>query len=448
LDHRNSEVRWHAARALGNIGRQPERVVPELDRLLKDDSPVVRTHAAYAAGRYGPDAAPAVPALAEALGDPEVEVRIAAARALGEIGPAAQAAVSALIRALDDASGAVTLDAADALVRIGAPAVPALVQSLNQPPLAGLVANTLGQIGPAAEAAVPALIRLIDSADDQSRREAILALAAIGPAAREAAPRLVKLLELPEEPFRAGAAYALAMLEADEAAPLLKQGLTSGDELLELASAWGLLHLDPENEAFIALVVPRLSRGLTHDRPLVRLKAAEAAAELGLRAKEALPALIAALADDQLDVRVQVLDALAAMGPEAASSVSAIAPLLDAAEPILRTAAANALGRIGPPARPAVPALERMLQRADSFEQTVAASALVRIDPRPEFVRTATPLMIDALQEGRVEVRVEAATVLGLIAGDNAGARTALQGATRDEEEAVRTAAQRALRQL
>src|SRR5688572_1980020 len=48
----------------------------------------------------GPDAEPAVPDLIRLLDDPDLEVRKSAARALGRIGPAAQAAVPALMRSL------------------------------------------------------------------------------------------------------------------------------------------------------------------------------------------------------------------------------------------------------------------------------------------------------------------------------------------------------------
>ena len=50
----------------------------------------------------GPAAAPAVPALIEALDDPEATVRFPVTVALGEIGPAAKAAVPKLKQMMDE----------------------------------------------------------------------------------------------------------------------------------------------------------------------------------------------------------------------------------------------------------------------------------------------------------------------------------------------------------
>ena len=50
----------------------------------------------------GPKAAPAVSELIVVLNDPDIEVRRGAARALGQIGPDAEDAVPALIKALKD----------------------------------------------------------------------------------------------------------------------------------------------------------------------------------------------------------------------------------------------------------------------------------------------------------------------------------------------------------
>jgi HEAT repeat protein len=63
---------------------------------LKAAAPSVRNAAAYEIASLGPAAAPAVPALIEALDDPDAAVRFPVTVALGEIGPAAKAAVPRL----------------------------------------------------------------------------------------------------------------------------------------------------------------------------------------------------------------------------------------------------------------------------------------------------------------------------------------------------------------
>ncbi len=69
---------------------------------LKAPAPQTRNAAAYEIAGMGPAAAPAVPALIEALGDAETTVRFPATVALGEIGPAAKAAVPKLKQMVEE----------------------------------------------------------------------------------------------------------------------------------------------------------------------------------------------------------------------------------------------------------------------------------------------------------------------------------------------------------
>ena len=64
-----------------------EAAVPELVRVLADDSPVRRRHAADVLGHLGEPAAAAAPALVGLLADEDDDVRIAAGTALFELGP-------------------------------------------------------------------------------------------------------------------------------------------------------------------------------------------------------------------------------------------------------------------------------------------------------------------------------------------------------------------------
>src|SRR5205085_4604058 len=101
--------------------------------------------------------------------------RQAAATALGQIGPAAREAVPALTPLLRDPDGDVRSAAFQALGRIGpaaAAAVPALVEALADPARRGPAAEALAAIGPAA---VPEL-RKAASAGDEATRGAAEAL--------------------------------------------------------------------------------------------------------------------------------------------------------------------------------------------------------------------------------------------------------------------------------
>ena len=74
----------------------------------------------------------------------------------------------------------------------------------------------LGNVGPADEAVLPALLGALNDADAAVRREAILALMKYGPGAREAVPRLTDLRQSDRDAqVRTLAAKALEKLERE-----------------------------------------------------------------------------------------------------------------------------------------------------------------------------------------------------------------------------------------
>ena len=97
--------------------------------------------------------------------------RIAAAHALGQIGPGAREAVPALARALG----------VEGRKRLSEEQLPEKVEA----------ARALGQIGPGAQGAVPALVGALGADHSVLREAAARALGQIGPGAQEAVPALV-----------------------------------------------------------------------------------------------------------------------------------------------------------------------------------------------------------------------------------------------------------------
>jgi HEAT repeat protein len=72
----------------------------------------------------------------------------------------------------------------------------------------------LGQIGPAAKEAVPALIAVLKDEDSELRASAATALGGIGPAAKEAVPALSVALKDKDKRVREIAASALRKIRA------------------------------------------------------------------------------------------------------------------------------------------------------------------------------------------------------------------------------------------
>ena len=115
--------------------------------------------------------------------DADRDVRRNAAQALGEMGPAAADASPALCRALGSRDAVMRGHARDALVGMDSAAVAALIDSLKAEDtgLRQRAADILRWIGESAKEAVPALTQALEDPDYRVRRRAELALEKIGP---------------------------------------------------------------------------------------------------------------------------------------------------------------------------------------------------------------------------------------------------------------------------
>src|SRR5262249_55140281 len=126
----------------------------------------------------GAEAAPALPALREALRDEDEQAQALAAAALGGLGPEAAPAVTDLARALAESKGvAVRRNAALALGQIGPKArdaVPLLANAVapTEPhDVRMFAAEALMRVrSPGNDAAVPALLRVVESDPDPEVR--------------------------------------------------------------------------------------------------------------------------------------------------------------------------------------------------------------------------------------------------------------------------------------
>jgi HEAT repeat protein len=90
----------------------------------------------------------------------------------------------------------------NALARIGRPAVPALIEALqdHDPALRQVAARVIARIGPDAAEATDNLIVLLDDSDEAVRKSAVRALGQIGPPAAKAVPTLIDILKRLELP--------------------------------------------------------------------------------------------------------------------------------------------------------------------------------------------------------------------------------------------------------
>jgi HEAT repeat protein len=251
-------------------------------RMLRTDDPVLQSHA-FQALRDGK--AEAVPVLVELLRDRRddwtgAEVRWRAASLLGEVGPEARTAVPALIEALQDGDPHVRTVAATSLAAVapGDPETVTAFTGLLHGPDRLVAVRALARCGAAAAPAVPDVIGLLQDAEPNVRWNAARTLGLIGPPARAAVPALVATLK--------------------------------------------------DHEAF------------------VREHAAEALGDLGPAAQDAVPALIGVLKDKDARVRRDAARSLGQIGPAAAPAVPTLRGLLKDENARVRDAADKALKQL------------------------------------------------------------------------------------------------------
>jgi HEAT repeat protein len=233
---------------MGSLGSRAKTAVPALIGLLEDPVPRVRRMAARTLVRVasnGDSARKALPVLLEALHDPDEDVRADAAWLLGSLlRPEDKEAVAPLGQALRDRSLRVRGEVVELLERFGPAAeetVPALIEMLKEKPIRPRVIETLGRIGPGAKDAVPAPIEAMreegPAVDIEERVEispgygtaaihesvrlrAVIALGQIGPGAKDALPALVEAYSEKNEFFRDHVAKAIKAIDPETAKKL------------------------------------------------------------------------------------------------------------------------------------------------------------------------------------------------------------------------------------
>ena len=153
---------------------------------LEGNDPAAQTAAASTLATMGQGAQKAAVALVRTVGIPHEEVLEACTAALEDLGPPANDQIKPLAALAHDCSSDVAYWAATLLGRAGsgaAAAVADLIKILESDadlPVRERAAWALGEIGPAASSAVPALSAAAKSSDARLSRLAAKALEAIG----------------------------------------------------------------------------------------------------------------------------------------------------------------------------------------------------------------------------------------------------------------------------
>ena len=253
---------------------------------------------------------------------------------------------------------------------------------------------------------VPALLEDLTHADSETRREAAVAFCRLGPLAHEAIPALSEALEDPHGSVRQAAARALGHI-GPTALPALVAALKNEDKYVRRHAIWGLGRLG----ASARPAVFRIAETLDDPDPRTGTGAAQALAQLGKHAEEAIPALIAGLGHTNRVICRLSARALSTIGPPAlqplfgplfhhdefvrdealcalkwmdkrlgeAGVVALTGVLRNDRDPRRQAIAARALGQLGRRATSAEPALRESKDHADPSVRKAVLSALRRI---------------------------------------------------------------------
>ncbi len=264
-------------------------------------------------------------------------------------------------------------------------------------------------IGPDARAAIPSLIRDLDSKNVMLRMSAADILGSIG---GEAVPRLIDRVRVPGgNPIGCDLAIsALGIMrpEAIAAVTILTDKLYETNHLravefalsgIGAAAVPPLLEMLSNNVAFerekavkaLAVAAPRdpavltALTGATQDpEPSVRMQAVQSLGSLAPDNQSAIPPIEDALKDAEANVRIEAVKALGHVGTNATPVVPALIEFLSDTNSAMREQACMALGRIGPPAKAGVPAISTLLNDSNASVHMAATVALMAIQRTPQ----------------------------------------------------------------
>jgi len=375
LQNSSSEIRTDAIFALGDLCRERRspalQVAPVLGKLLSDSDPEVRLWAASTLRDLGSAARLVTEPLLAALNDKNARVRGDAAIALAKAGEkraipriremlrraqTATAALNALRKlgplasgAIDDirallrkpAKGLNRIDLLLTLKEIDCSGESSLVDvvALLHSPSGGTAAWVLSTWGSAAQPAMAELIAALDSRDELTRRNAVMALGNIGAPAAEIAVRLAQMLKASDPLLKVYAAMALWQIERSElAVPVLigiiEQELSHHNTDLQYACSVAAEYLG-EIGAQASKASPVLLRALKHASMYVRIHAACSLWQITGNTDETLPILIQDL--KPFKEAETIMNCLAQMGPMAKQAIPKLQQIIESEERVVES---------------------------------------------------------------------------------------------------------------
>ncbi len=399
---------------------------------LENSLPAARREALIGLAAIGRPAAPAVPRLIDCLQDPDSLIRVYAARAAWRIGVDPAVLLPVLVELVDPA----------------------------QPQPFGVAALVLGNIGPAAKDALPALQACLKAKSAVVRVRAAESILMIE---RENAASLHELLRaLQDEQWEirylaANALGATAIVDKNaHAICAIEMALIDADPSVAAAAGINLFRLedaprdfdrtDPAQDGPSPGELKQLIADLSHSSAVIRRMSAVRLGMAGHSAEGALEALHDCLEDDDPTVQVQAANAVWAIEREP-DLVPQLVELVAYEKPSVSIAAACVLGRMRVNSRGALPVLRERLVLTDGLEHLFLAVVVSRIDPDDQV---ALGMLLADLHNSEGDLRYLSALMLADLPSESGSCRirTELFAAMSDQNLRVQSAAVESLKLL
>jgi HEAT repeat protein len=427
-------IRLNAVRTLGAIVGvdSPE----SLHAASLDKRTEVRSAALKDLSRLSESSATYLPEFSHALEDAHDDVREAAADAIARLGPAAEGGLPALIAASRKAEYRNGGAFIRALLSVSAEhresVVPLLIEALHDTGNSyggrRVAAMVLGDIGPPARSALPALTKASQDGPDWFRKAIEDALVQLSPglnvATREGFSGAIAMLASDDRLTQERARISLAEAGPAAVPPLLALLRTAPTEAVRLAALRALA--DNFLKGGCAPAAVPLLTGLVSTGESTAVQS-EAARILGFCAKVPDPAaaaavevLMRALSSPQL--RDNALVALGQFRERAVGAVPAMQDILQQSlnrqPPDLRTASVvvHVLGTMGPAGQSTSPLIIRVLDDRDYYLHQAAVDALGNMR-----AAAALPFLAKDLHSPMEQVRERASGAISQIFADAVG---------------------------
>ncbi len=450
LEKGNAALRPEAVRILGQMGPAGVGALPRLLEMAKSTEADQRFNAVYTFYMLGPEARPAAPLLVAALKDTNAQAAGYAVQAFRTVQPDPKTTVPALRDALKEATPQQRNSIADAMVSVDPTdktVLPTLLEMLEDKVWSGVAANHLGRMGPHAKDAVPALVKVIQTAGHPGRLPALFALQRIGPEAKAAVPDLLELVRTEKDVnVRFNVVLVLKAVGADSKETVAAMGGILEGKGSDLVSPLPALDVLAGCGKEAKDAAPTLADMLKHTDPQVRLHAATALVKVDSeQAKDKAVPVLEELLSQGPSLRGPVIAALLNVDPDNRAALDAARALLDDPLDNNRLIALDALGQAGPDAKKGLAEVREALKNPAPFIRSRAALTLWKIDKQHKDEAVAVLIAL-LKQKDLLYQRNGAAALLGTLGADAKKALPALLEARKDRDFGLRLAANEAIK--